>query len=549
MRVVCQAPLFLVALLLLSAPSLANAGEHLQGGHLKRDTSNNNASKRVAVVGGGASGILSARELQRLGYTVTIFEASDRIGGLSTTIDVKGMSYDLSTIFMSSGDFKNSGLTAEMDILLHEAGLRENIIPWAGATKQLISPTRMVDFLPLSIIGALQKGNGQDVLNEIFAGLAIIEGLVTQDAQGVAAASSGEVDVDTSETFNEWADRVGAGCLRDFLEPLTDSLMGGPSGVASATYVLNQRARLGPQAVVNLVLFVIKTMSDILQAPDISKAPLSIQKLIARGPVPSWMSFDSAHGFQIFWESLVESHGLDIQLESPVEHILLRDDVKKDGIGISVGGKVETYDGVVLALPPYATASILNSSKGLPADIASLVYDFAEVPQEHSVISVALEAESEVVFPDGIGAIILTTTSEQNTPIALAKQREKGDVQITGIYASGRCDDLDLNYYGKIAKENLEEKLSEFDYRVENIVDIACFDAWPYRPSIDQMKDGFIDRIEAAQGQGNIVFAGEILTGAGIPSLAQYATASIQNYFPSIMTKKKREKRNQYNQY
>ncbi|GGF15111.1 oxidoreductase [Halobacillus andaensis] len=40
--------------------------------------------KKVAVVGGGPAGLSAARELARFGYTVTIFEAEEKAGGLDT---------------------------------------------------------------------------------------------------------------------------------------------------------------------------------------------------------------------------------------------------------------------------------------------------------------------------------------------------------------------------------------------------------------------------------------------------------------------------------
>lgn len=40
--------------------------------------------KKIAIIGGGPAGLSSARELARLGYEVTIYEASERAGGLNT---------------------------------------------------------------------------------------------------------------------------------------------------------------------------------------------------------------------------------------------------------------------------------------------------------------------------------------------------------------------------------------------------------------------------------------------------------------------------------
>ncbi|MGP7818025.1 NAD(P)-dependent oxidoreductase [Niallia sp. 01092] len=45
---------------------------------------NKSNGKKVAIVGGGPAGLSAARELGRLGYEVTIFEAEEKAGGLNT---------------------------------------------------------------------------------------------------------------------------------------------------------------------------------------------------------------------------------------------------------------------------------------------------------------------------------------------------------------------------------------------------------------------------------------------------------------------------------
>jgi len=493
-------------------------------------TPNSNHGGRVAIIGGGATGILSARELIKLNYEVTIYEASDRIGGLSTTLEHGGLKYDMSTIFMSSGDFMSPGLNVDMENILRDAGLEQNVEPWTGVTKQLVNGN-IVEFLPPNIIIALQKGEGQIILNEIFTGLGILERITVEIIQGVAAVKSSNIDIDIGETFNEWADRVGAGYLRDFLEVLTNAAMGGPSGDAAAAYILNQRARLGPSAIANLVLFVMNFMERGSQTPDLSSAPLTFVPLIMRGPYYNWIGFDKAHGFQDLWKSLVKGLGINVSLNRKVEKI----GFDSGHVSINIGGIAEYYDAVILATPPYATASILSSSTGLLSATTDLATDFAIVPRDHSVITVAVKADSERVFSEGYGSVITSVVPNLDTPISLAKQYSGSDtVEITGIYSGSKCADVVIEDYSNIAKTFLEDSLKNYMYNVTEVIAIKCFDAWPYRPSIEMLQKGFIERIEAAQGKGGVFFSGEILTGVGIASIAQYVTYSIPKHFPFL---------------
>jgi glutamate synthase (NADPH) small chain len=51
-------------------------------GYIKPEPPENRTGKRVAVVGSGPAGLAAAQQLARAGHDVTVFEKSDRIGGL-----------------------------------------------------------------------------------------------------------------------------------------------------------------------------------------------------------------------------------------------------------------------------------------------------------------------------------------------------------------------------------------------------------------------------------------------------------------------------------
>src|ERR1051326_7071893 len=58
---------------------------------------------KIAIFGGGMTGLVSARELARAGHEVHVFEATDRVGGLAKTYkDPDGFTYDNGPRFIFS---------------------------------------------------------------------------------------------------------------------------------------------------------------------------------------------------------------------------------------------------------------------------------------------------------------------------------------------------------------------------------------------------------------------------------------------------------------
>jgi protoporphyrinogen oxidase len=62
--------------------------------------------KKVAVIGAGPAGITAAYELAKAGFPVDVYEASDRVGGLSRTIDLWNQKIDLGPHQFFSNDTK-----------------------------------------------------------------------------------------------------------------------------------------------------------------------------------------------------------------------------------------------------------------------------------------------------------------------------------------------------------------------------------------------------------------------------------------------------------
>jgi len=110
----------------------------------------------VVVVGAGLSGLAAARDLQRRGFSVRVFEAMDRVGGRVASATVDGAHVDLGGTFVGPGQDRIIALADEAGVsryATYEAG--DNLILWRKAAKRyrgLTPPIGLAALLDLARI-------------------------------------------------------------------------------------------------------------------------------------------------------------------------------------------------------------------------------------------------------------------------------------------------------------------------------------------------------------------------------------------------------------
>ncbi|HVK23714.1 MAG TPA: protoporphyrinogen oxidase [Actinokineospora sp.] len=86
---------------------------------------------RVAIVGGGISGLAAAHRLRALlgpDAAITVIEQTDRLGGLLRTVDFAGIRYDVGAEAYLTGRPEVTGLVAEVGIdVVHPTGARSTV--------------------------------------------------------------------------------------------------------------------------------------------------------------------------------------------------------------------------------------------------------------------------------------------------------------------------------------------------------------------------------------------------------------------------------------
>jgi protoporphyrinogen oxidase len=115
--------------------------------------------KNVAVVGAGPMGLAVAYQAARDGHHVTVFEADDRIGGMTATFDFDGLSIERFYHFICASD-------RPLFELLEELGIQDKLrwketrmgYYYQGGVYPWGNPVALLRFPGLGLISKLRYG-------------------------------------------------------------------------------------------------------------------------------------------------------------------------------------------------------------------------------------------------------------------------------------------------------------------------------------------------------------------------------------------------------
>lgn len=112
---------------------------------------------RVVVIGAGVAGLVTARECARPGFSVTVLEASDRVGGTVSGVELAGLRIDTGAESFAT---RGGGVAA----LIDELGLTEEIVSPNPAGAWLQLSDRAVPMPTASLLGIPSSPLSKDVI-------------------------------------------------------------------------------------------------------------------------------------------------------------------------------------------------------------------------------------------------------------------------------------------------------------------------------------------------------------------------------------------------
>lgn len=349
----------------------------------------------VAVVGGGVSGLVAARELALAGCTVTLFESGDRLGGRIRSAEACGVAFDIGAESFATRGGAVRDLIAELGMDAEitapsDAGAwvvtteRAAPLPRAGTLGIPAEPLGRSTFRALGVLGALR---------------AAVEPLLPRSV-GAGAAGPARADVQAASSLaGVVRARLGRRVLDRLVRPVA-------LGVHSA-----DPERIAFDALPGLASAFARTGSLIAAARELRGSARAAGGAVA--------------GLSGGMTSLIDAlatdlgdRGARVEFGARVQRVRSAPGGGTEILVVENGAeRAQAFDGAVLAVPEAAVRRLIAGEDPAPgADADAGVDADVDVDAGHLVEIVALVLDDERLdgAPRGTGALI----PEPDGPIA-----------------------------------------------------------------------------------------------------------------------------------
>ena len=330
-----------------------------------REVETRQGTGQVVVIGAGIAGLAAAHRLLERGATVTVLEASDRVGGKLLPGEIAGARVDLGAESMLAR-------RPEAVALARAVGLDGRLQPPATATASLW--TR-------GALRPMPKGHVMGVPGTAAA----LSGVLSEE--GLARIER-DADLPRTEVGEDVAvgEYVAARLGREVVDRLVEPLLGGV--YAGDAYQISMRSAV-PQ------LFQAARTHD-----SLTEAVREIQAkaVAAQQTGPVFMGIEGGVGsLPLAVAESVRKRGGEILTDTPVTELRREG---PSGWRVVAGDRVLHADAVVVAAPAPAAAALLRAEA--PAAAAEL----AAVEYASMALVTLAYRRSEVTLPEGSGFLV-----------------------------------------------------------------------------------------------------------------------------------------------
>ncbi|HEV3149491.1 MAG TPA: protoporphyrinogen oxidase [Acidobacteriaceae bacterium] len=461
--------------------------------------------KRIAIVGGGISGLTAAYILHRddsESCEFTLFEGEKRAGGIIETVHMDGF-----TIECGPDSWVTEKPWAEQ--LARELGLgdqllgsndhaRRTYIARGGSLTPLPEAMRMM--VPADLSTVLASPLFTDAAKQAYMTEPSRAAQLREDALANRTADSDEsVAAFVRRHFGDEVIETVAG-------PLLAGIFGGDIERLSA------RALLGPfvamESAYGSLIVGLQQRSRASEAPVFTTLAGGLNTLVAR-----------------LMEILPPA---SLQLSSPV----LKLDIQPVGWAVKTPNGGEQFDRVLLATPLDATRQLLTSLPCKEAQQAATLLPTDAASGLVVAFGYGTQAKPTPTIPDGFGLLVAAGPQNHHSLLACTFLDQKfsgrapeGSALLRAFFASSAADELARRSDTEIAAI-ARSQLTALLGPLPEHADVTIVRRWPR--SLPQYEVGHVARMtqfdHCLSGLQGIAVAGNALRGVGLPDLVRDAT-------------------------
>ncbi|MEV0555781.1 protoporphyrinogen oxidase [Streptomyces sp. NPDC050597] len=452
----------------------------------------------VVVIGGGIAGLAAAHRLLDGGARVTVFEASDRLGGKLLPGEIAGVRVDLGAESMLAR-------RPEAVALAREVGLADRLQPPATASASIW--TR-------GALRPMPKGHVMGVPSDAAA----LSGVLSEE--GLRRIER-DRDLPRTEVGDDVAvgEFVAARLGREVVDRLIEPLLGGV--YAGDAYRISMRSAV-PQ-----LFEAARTHTSLTEAVREIQARAAQNQ--QTGPVFTGIE-GGIGGLPLAVAESVRARGGEIVTGAPVTE-LRRVEGEADGSGrwrVVAGGDVLHADAVVVAVPAGAAAGLLGAeAPAAAAELATVEY------ASMALITLAYRRD-EIDLPEGSGFLVPPVDGRTIKASTFASQKwgwiaeEDPDVVVlrTSVGRYGETEILGRDDAGlvDVSRHDLREATGLHAEPVETRV-TRWTDGLPQYPVGHHAR---VARIREHVGKlPGLAVCGAAYDGVGIPACVASANAAV----------------------
>jgi protoporphyrinogen/coproporphyrinogen III oxidase len=486
-------------------------------------------TRRVAVVGGGISGLAAAHRLRALlgpDAVITVLEQRDRIGGVLRTVELAGVPYDVGAeAFLAR--------RPEVPALLAELGLAAAQVHPTTASASVRAAGRTGPLPGGTLLGVPTSGTR-------------LESLLSAGGVAEVVAEPGR-----PLTWGPGADVALGGLLRarfgdELADRLADPLLGGV--YAGRVDALGLRATIPALAAAldagapSLTAAADRATTPPASSPshrasspshpgEFADSPGQVRG--ADGPARPAPVFGALHGgYRTLLDALAAASGAEVRLRTTVRALDRTADGWRLTLGPTTDPELLDVDAVLLAVPAPAAARLLT---GVAADAARAAGEIELASS--AVVALAYRPDDAASLPPTSGALIAA-----REPLSV-----KGVTHSTNKWSHLAPDGLvrlraSLGRFGEAATLQVDD--AELVARTR--ADLAVLTGITAEPvdvhvqrwggGLPQYGVGHLDRVRAVEEglPAGVAVAGAALHGVGVPACVGTARAAAERLVASL---------------